>query len=520
MTEVLSPDELREELKGQPESVLDGVRDMAKNNIFFCAKGVLGYRDVNQRTHSELCRFLDNEPAIRRLTLMPRGTLKTTLATITGSVQDILKDPIENRTLICHEVADTAAAMMEEVKAHFTVNPNEYGKGSSILTLLFPDMYVSRTSGPGVVWNTEQATVPTPGRIHKDPHLMPAGVGSSVTGRHFTRIRPDDLIGFDAKESQAVMEYTVRWAKNLTALLENPSSHLIDFVGTRWLTFDLYHAIMEHFGELLAVFNQGPWHPDGDTIFPQRITKAFLDHLRQTDPDQYYSQYENNPLTGGRRDLVKPKPYTIEDGYVVYEHKGQRRRCHLDYLDRVMVADPAGDKTFSKTARRNKSDLAAIVVLGMSWDGCLFVLSSESRRYNPTEFVDRIHEVAKQWRPRIIGIEQVALATTLHYFNLKMEETKTYWPTEPLSPKNTNKTDRMRQRLQPMLAMGRLYVPEHARVLRSQIDFFPGIKEDGELDCTAYFEDLVRTPSRPEPEEETEEMIRKLLADRNPYTGY
>lgn len=511
---ILSHEELHEEIKGASSSVLDQLRWFAKNNRFFLAKGVLGYKDVNERTHADLCRFLDEETSIRRLTLMPRGTLKTTISTIAGTVEDIIRDPLEARTLIAHENALVASSIMEEAKAHFT-NPG------SNLVLMFPELLVTKTQGQGITWNSEMATIPIGGRIHKDPHMLCAGVGTTVTGRHFTKIRPDDLIGFDAKESQAEMEFAIRWAKNLTALLVNPSEHIIDFVGTHWKPEDLYFKIIEYFGEQMAVFSRGCWHEDGNSIFPSRLTKAFLDHLRIDDPEQYYAQYENNPIEGGKRDFAqKPYDFTVQQGYIVYTFQGVQKRIHLDHCDRFIIADPAGDKTFTKGASRNKSDLAAIVALAVAPDDCLFVLQSESRRYTPTQFVDRIYELANIWRPRIIGIEQVALSTTLHYFNEKLRTSKQFWTTEPLRPKNRNKKDRIRLALQPKLAHGRLFVPMAARTLRSQIDFFPNITEDGEIDCVAYFNELARTPSMPETDEEVEKIIKDTMSARNSVTGY
>jgi len=103
-----------------------------------------------------------------------------------------------------------------------------------------------------------------------------------------------------------------------------------------------------------------------------------------------------------------------------------------------------------------------------------------------------------KWRPRVIGIEQAGLSTTLHYFQLKCKLAKTYFRAEPLRPKNRVKNDRIRTNLEPVISTNRLFISRDQRVLKSQVDFFPNIKEDAVLDCLGYYPEIALVGTKAE----------------------
>jgi hypothetical protein len=92
----------------------EAIRNRARTDLYFLAKGILGYDQVEPGAHQALCSFMTREEKNRRLVLMPRGHLKTTICTISDSIRLALCDP-NTRILIQNEVFDNASLMLQEV---------------------------------------------------------------------------------------------------------------------------------------------------------------------------------------------------------------------------------------------------------------------------------------------------------------------------------------------------------------------------------------------------------------------
>lgn len=509
--------EATEEASALDSKTVEYIRERCRTDLYFLSKSILGRPDVNLQTHGLMCRFIVEEPSNKRLLLMPRGHLKTAVATVDDSVRLTLKDS-NARILLANEIDGTATSIMNEIKQHFEKNQT--------LQMFFPEYIHERFAGPGIRWSSDGAFLPNRTINDKTPTFMSRGVGGAVTGMHFTRIKADDLIGFDSKESPTVMESTKRWIDNLEPLLVAPS-FIMDFIGTRWTMDDIYAYLMESFPSL-AVMTRGAIE-NNEPIFPRnadgspRFTMEFYDEMRLLRPDMFYSQYENNPQTGGRRDFEghRVRDFWIENGRVVYANStGVQSSWAIRELDIVAIADPSGDKTNATNPNTKKNDDAGIEVVGVSPSEQVFSLESVSQRSNPTEFVDRLFDACLKWRPRVVGIEQAGLATTLHYFQLKCKSHKTYFRTEALRPKNRVKHDRIRTTLEPVISTDRMFVPKAQRILRSQLDFFPNIKEDAVLDCLAYYAELAHVGTKAISDKERNKRVDDLLAQRNPLTGY
>jgi hypothetical protein len=68
-------------------------RRMAKHNLLFLARGVLGNDKLSPSLHAHFCEWHDKTRHMQwRLVLMPRGHYKTTLETIAGTIQLALPD--------------------------------------------------------------------------------------------------------------------------------------------------------------------------------------------------------------------------------------------------------------------------------------------------------------------------------------------------------------------------------------------------------------------------------------------
>jgi hypothetical protein len=532
---------LLEEIRGN-STMREALRNRARHDRYFLASGVLGYADVNPYTHGPLCRALEQRDQKRRMFLMHRGSLKTTIATVADCVGDALEDPNECRTLIINEIEQNAVGFLSEIKAHF-----ETGE---LLRELFPELLPDRFGGPGSRWSSNQACLRR-STSYAQWTWSAVGVGSAVTGRHFTKIKCDDLIGFEARESPAAMRYAIAYAKSLEPLLIDMDEHYIDFVGTRWAINDLYRSMLEAYLDEMLYFarediemvprlpvevlrlagfgHAGKGRPplsDAEVlakvntlqpIFPRKFSLKKLARLATIDPVLYYAQFKNNPVSDGVKDFnaTKLRWFDFDSvGNIVYrDEAGRLQRWTRDQLDVVMTCDP---NSGSLTA----VDYPAIVVSAQSPKDQVFVLESWSRRVPPDGFVDMIYEMWSRWQPRVLGIEEAGQQSTRHYFNKKARELRVYVFQQTIKPKNRDKSSRIRKALQPIINQGRLFVRHEQTVLRRQVQFHPDLDNDDELDALAYGAELWRSPLSKHDMEEEEDAVQRVLARRSTLTGY
>jgi hypothetical protein len=503
-----STEEVVEEVTALAGDQREFLRDVARNDLYTLTKGILGYQDVNPETHGAFCRYIQDEEKRRRLGLMPRSHLKTTIATVADPIRLVLKEPDETRLLIAGETATTAEKILSEVKGHWEKN--------KLLRALFPELVPTRLAGPGVKWSNSIASI-VRNRDYKEGNWNTVGVGGTVVGSHFNRIKCDDLIGLEAFRSPAAMAAAIQWVSNIEPLLIDQHNDIIDYIGTRWSRTDLYAFIMRYYGDRMAVFVRAAIE-NGAIIFPQKHTMEAYETMQRETPLIWYAQYQNNPLAGGQNDFPVGGIQTFTfnlDGDVVLFKDGRRVTWRLDQLDRVICADP---NSGSKMAE----DPAAIVVSGITPDDDVVVLDSWSDRVSPSAFVDKIFEKWQRWRPRVVGIEKAGQQNTQHYFEKKAEELDIYIRVIPLRPKNRNKVERIRTALEPLLRSKRIYMLSTQTTLRRTADEFPDTHPIDELDALAYGkeEGMWRKPYRSEDLEENEKILRLIVNRRNRRTGY
>lgn len=506
----VSQEEINEEVSVMPEAQKAQLRDAAKHDLYVMAKGVLGYKDVNPKTHGGFCRFFQSNPKLRRLGLLPRDHLKSTIATISDSIRLSVRDPDEERIGIAGETSTTAEKFLSEIKGHW--------ERGILLRQLFPELVPSKFSGPGVKWNSNEACLNRK-TSYKELTYTAFGVGGAVTGSHFTRLKCDDLIGLEAKRSSAVMLATIQWANNLEPLLTNTNKDVIDFIGTRWLKHDLYAHIMKRYGPMLAVFTRQAIE-NGEVIFPEKHNMEVYENMLLTTPDVWYSQYCNNPQSDSEGDMpsgmIGVFKFTLDgQGVILNPGRADEKHFELADLDKVITADPnSGDK--------RAPDQACLTVTGVTPDDEALVLKSRPGRMSPSEFVDAIYEEAKRWKVRVVGIEKAGQQNTQHYFDKKAELEDFYIRVVALKPRGIAKEERVRAALEPVVRSGRLYTLPTQTNLRVLIESFPDIAkhEWDEIDCLAYGPDLWRKPMGREDQEETGKVLNMMLHRRNKRTGY
>lgn len=493
-----------EEARGFNSTQLTEIRYEALNNLYFMAKGVLGYDGCCEHVVGPLADFITHNKSKVRLSLMPRGHLKTTIATISDGVRIGCADAKNNNCLIVNEIHDNAVDIVSEVLGHFENN--------EFLRLLFPDVIPDKFSGPGVKWSATRGASLIPRTGKKDPSYLAAGINTAVTSKHFTHIKLDDLVGFEANRSPAALAYAMQWVNNITPLTMGPDDTIIDFVGTRWNLNDLYAYIIELYGDQIAVFRRGMTE-NGIAIWPEKYTEKAIQQLMKT-PDVYYAQYENDPLNAASADFAVDKLGTWhqEGEYVVYTHKGEVVRTRIMDLNRIITVDPNAGKKTSK-------DEVGLIVTGVDSNDVRLCLEDASDRYLPDQLVDRTCRLVEKWSANVVGVEEAGQQNTEFYVRKEARKRGLFVRIVPVKHGNRAKSERILKSLQPLVADELVYLHLSQKELRRQFVGFGGGLDD-RIDAFSYHTHLVRSPVAESVRLERRGAVDRMLAMRNSMTGY
>lgn len=497
-------DETFQELSG---TQFEALRSRAKSDPYFLGKGILGYDQIEMGAHAALCSFLANEKSNRRLVLMPRGNLKTTICTITDSIRLSLQNP-NVRILIQNEVFDNASLMLQELQGHWE-------KGDR-LRKLFPELTPPRFSGPGTNWSKIACSIVREANF-KESTWTASGSGGAPQSQHFNFIKVDDIIGEKHKESQVEMDKAKRWIDAMRPLLDRLDDQ-IDFYGTRKTLEDAYTHVERIYGDALAIFFREPIE-DGQPIF-SKMPLAELEKIMIETPDVWAHDYANNPIGKGGVDWGHGclKNYAVSDNgewFTLWHHlTGEKVRWHRSELDIVITCD-------QNSGKLHAPDKPAIVVHGVTPDEQVLYLDVWAERVQPDPFVSKAHDFCQKWRPRVIGFEDAGQQNALYYFEKKCYDRGQFFTAVPLPHKNKEKESRIRAALDPLVKSGRVYVQPSMKTIIGQFQLFPqlALNNKNEIDAAAYGPLLYAKGVSLKELEEEDDAVTSLLAGRG-RTGY
>src|SRR3990167_9703217 len=93
-------------------------RRTCKDDLRYLCREVLGMRDWDG-CHDDLLAFLNRRARRKKLILVPRGHLKSSVLTIGLSIQHMLNDP-DTTILLSNAVWDNARSFLREIKEFLT----------------------------------------------------------------------------------------------------------------------------------------------------------------------------------------------------------------------------------------------------------------------------------------------------------------------------------------------------------------------------------------------------------------
>jgi len=205
------------------------LRHKSETDLKFLCKNILGMSAWEDSLHNNLTDFLES-PDDKKLILVPRGHLKSSIVTVGWTIQQILRDP-NKRILITNAVWDLARLFLREITGLL--------QDKSLLSEIY-----GKFDGAGGKFTQDEITIAqrTIGTI-KEATITTAGIEKALTGGHYDIIIHDDLVEENNIGTKDQIQKVIRFYQNSLDLLDPGGQILV--VGTRWAMGDLYGHLIE-----------------------------------------------------------------------------------------------------------------------------------------------------------------------------------------------------------------------------------------------------------------------------------
>lgn len=467
---------LDEEVSQLPRDIRKDLAERGRQSLFFFAQGILGYKDLTLKCHGPLCEFLDQNPSRFKLVLQPRGHYKTSVCTISRTLQRVIRNP-EARILIVNESAINAENFLSSIKSLVTTNP--------IFRTLYNE-YVPKDTRK-VRWSSSELDFPRQGH-YPEPTVSALGMTSALTSRHYTHICIDDPISEEAAKSEKVMHDAITRIDKVISLMVKPEEDTFDLIGTPWALHDVYSYFQNAYGDKMARFIRGAIE-NGEPIFPELISLDTLAQARANMGEYMFScLYMCNPRNVDIQDFnvadLRFWRWASNDHIALLNGEHVVDVVPLESLDVTTTVDLAA-------AERTSSDRNAVVTVGVTPSGDAIILDAWGKRCTPLELMEKLFQVQEQWHPRTFGIEDVAYQKAFkHFLKAEADRRQIYLNITPIGAKG-KKEIRIRG-LQPILATGHLYAMPTQHLLRNEMADFPLGQHDDVLDALSMQQQLWR----------------------------
>lgn len=446
--------------KKQYNNARDGIEvELCKTNLSYLVTEVLDpdyYKPILAPFQYDLMNFVQKE-GNRKLILISRGHLKSSLVTIPLPIMTLLQNP-NARILITNATLDNAIDFLRSVKG--------YMEGCEKLKYLFGEFKSDKWTESEIIIRQRDK------RQIKEPSILTSSVDKSIVSKHFDLIIADDLVNRESINTREQLMKTKLYYKDMLDLLD-PGGLMI-VIGTVWHFDDLYADIQENYK--FDVFFKTCWDKEKNPIFPKKFSKEYLEKLREEKGIfEFSSQYLNS---------------AIDDENAVFQLSWIKYFTDLPkgIYNYYLSLDTHGGGE-SKYADSNGWVLNAV-----DRDDNWFLLDAVKDKLNTTEIIDKLFAYHSRYPSLKIGIEKTMFVNALKP-ELEREMTKRgkYLNIEELSHSTTSKEARIKS-LVPRFERGKIFLRKEQIELVEEITRFPKARHDDILDSLAFNEEIAEKP--------------------------
>lgn len=507
-----------------------------------------GGRDNFGSIHHELGRFISKDVATpvqlvngnafgdvpdrnsRRLILMPRGHLKSTICSVGRVLHRIYRNP-NIRIVVGCNVKELSWSFIRELRSYLEdpiLQERVWNNRPHIKGPLIPELDRSGNRGKRfyrdetetvdkkVIWSSTSIQVNRSFKL-KEPTVLATSVGSRITGGHYDEIILDDIVDFRNTATPELIAKTFEWAQDLESVLDPPQiqrcSNIgnIDFydivgdqvtvLGTRYAKGDYYEYLIsnkEDLGyEVIShnIYANGKNADDG-YLWPERFNASIVEKLRKRlTSKKFASQYLNTII------VSQDQVFNIDNIEYFNSEKVDIRanevQIHVGERPYPMVrlfltVDPA-------ISDSRRADFTSVTVGGFDQHGKLWILEQHYGKFRPLDTAKLVGSLISKWKLRTCYVEQVggfkAIAYTIKEY---LKNNKIIASIQEFKPGQANKKTRIENYLEPYFtnknfALAQRYKGDEE--ISNELQFFPSdIVHDDILDSWAMLVEIGKPP--------------------------
>jgi len=446
------------------------LRTRAEDDFYFYCKHILGYADMEEQPHRELCDFITTWNKRKKLILLPRSSFKSTVATVSYALYRLCYNP-NTRIMIGTENYQNAVLYLGEIKDHIERNEN--------LKLVFGNMKpASNRDGD---WTKTEIRVATRTKVGgKEPSIQVSSLGTTKVGLHYDLLILDDLVSNSNIHTHEQITKVIDYYKYLLSIAD-PGAQIV-IIGTRYHFGDLYGHILDNEVDNFDIITRGAYNDDGSLYFPTRLTAEFLEEQKKSQGSWIFScQYMNQPIDA--------------ENQVFRQEWLQYYETVPATLNYFMTIDPAGT-----TAKR--SDFTAILVIGIDCENNIYVIENHQLKVSQADWMDLVFREVIKYNMHVDGgavsLETNALQRTYKYaFDFEMEKRKVYFAIVESKPTGNSGSKEARIRaLQPFFERGKIFYKRDMHSLIDQTLRFPKGRHDDQIDALKDVLPIMFPPER------------------------
>jgi predicted phage terminase large subunit-like protein len=462
------------EQNGQNHQATAALRELARTDLYFLLRYVLGRRDVEHPWLYQRIQEVQKSPD-GHLDLWSREHYKSTIITSALTIQDIIRSHGEgaiDHTEACFGIFShtrpIAKSFMRQIKGEFERN--------RLLIELFPDIFWDNPRAEAPLWSEDAGIVVKRQHNRREATVEAWGlVDGQPTSKHFTHMVYDDVVTLSSVTTPEMIQKTTE-AWELSTNLE--AGHCKRrMIGTRYHNADTYRTLMER-----GVASPRIYPATDDGTFQGRpvfwTQEMWEKKSHDMGPKTAATQLLQNPREGAQSTFAREDLRYYRD---VGEAAG---------MNKYILVDPANSKT-------KKSDYTAMVVFGLAADRNYYVLDIIRDKLSLEERAGELLDLHRKWRPKGVGYEQYGVQADIEHIQYRQEDINYRFDITPLGGQ-LSKADRV-ERLLPIVAQHRLYLPESIyamdwqgrrrdvieEFLTQEYDLWPVPEHDDVLDAMA-----------------------------------
>lgn len=328
-----------------PTQLVQDVKTLCEGSLYHFGRQVLGLTRMTPSLHLPVCQWLTGGAQKRKLLLMPRDHLKTSI--VRAMCAHMVIQPIDGlyfpemvgrdtRILLANETATNSEHQLRWLMQQW--------EGNKWLKALWPEVVWENPRRQSKKWNEKEMLLPRKAYF-PEATIETIGVGGAVTGRHYNVMMKDDLVTFEAANSQTVMKKAIDWHKASRALFDHPTESWEVLIGTRWAAFDLYRDIQDN-DPSVAVITRAAVE-EGEPIFPEMFSLEAIDQLRRELGSLFFLLYMNDDRDPSLVDfdMEKVRGCKVSGGQVWFAEGAE---------DDLLLAALSAQKTFRERSERNE----------------------------------------------------------------------------------------------------------------------------------------------------------------------